>query len=455
MAGQVEELDPTRVRMTVEIPVPQWPAALRDVCREAAERRAGADWPACRVPFQGIDQRLGTAVLPEAVERAALAAVRSTADAHGVRLMGRPLVELRRFRPGEPLEFVAEVEVRPAVTLPDITGLVVTVDSFEVTEDEVDTQIAELRERLAAFTPVDRAVRDGDAVQVELELVVDGESVPFGGGGGFIHHVGSGRLPDEFPADVVDLEKLPGHLDTVVAGKAPGDRAVVRMPPAHSGDGRAADLTVRVVAVMERRLPAVDDAFAVRAAGRPTVGELRRELRGRLVAAKRTAQLRTACDLVLGEILARTEVPVPAGVVRDEVEHRTRWMLAELEKLGTSLEEHLAERGETAEQIRAAMTATAEERTRGHIVLDTVAEAEDIRATEEEYRAEIVHRAKNVSVSPQTYLDQTTRLGQQFALVGEICRAKAMRLLMERVVVRDTGGGVVDPRGDEPGGHAH
>jgi trigger factor len=453
VTGQVEELDPTRIRMTVEIPVSQWPAALADVCQEVAEHGAGADWPACRLPFQGIDQRLGTAVLPEAVERAILAAVRSTADAHGVRLMGRPVVEVRRFRPGEPLEFATEVEVRPAVALPDITGLVVTVDSFEVTEDEVDAQIAELRERLATFTQVDRPVRDGDAVQVELELPVGDASVPFGGGDGFIHHVGSRRLPDEFPADVVDLEGLPGHLDTAVAGKVPGDRAVVQIPPADGVDGGAAELTVRVVAVMERQLPAVDDAFAVRAAGRPTVGELRRELRGRLVGAKRTAQLRTACDLVLGEILARTEVPVPAGVVRDEVEHRTRWMVAELKKLGTSLEEHLAERGETAEQIRAAMTATAEERTRGHIVLDTVAEAEDIRATEEEYQAEIVHRAKNVSVSPQTYLDQTTRLGQQFALVGEICRAKAMKLLMQRVTVRDSAGREVDTREGAPGGH--
>ncbi|MCM2416620.1 trigger factor [Streptomyces sp. RKAG293] len=456
MAGRVEELDPTRIRMAVEVPVSEWSAGLRDVCRQVAARTDGERWPACRLPFQAIDQRLGTFVLPQELERTVLAAVHSTAFEHDVRLMGRPTAQVELFRDGEPLRFTAVVDVRPAVTVPDITGLEVTVDPVEVAADEVEAQISELRHQLAAFTQADRPAGDGDAAQIELSLTVDGAAVPFGGENGVIHYVGSHRLPDELDEDAVDLEKLPAQLDTAVTGLGSGGVAVVQVPLVTGPwSGRDADLEVRVVAVMERRLPKVDDAFAVRAAGRPTLVDLRRELRDRLLRGKRTEQLRKACDLVLREIVARTEVPVPANVVHDEVEHRSRWMLAELEKLGVSLEDHLAERGETAEQIGAAMAATAEERTRSHIVLDTVADTEGVQVTEDEYRAEIVHRAKRVSVSPQTYFDQTMQLGGHTALVGEIRRAKAMRLLMRRVAVRDTHGNEVDTREGMPDEHTH
>src|ERR1043165_5656262 len=161
------------------------------------------------------------------------------------------------------------VGVRPTIEIPGYSGIEVEVDAIEVTEEDIDKSVEQLRERFASTSPVERAAEDGDVVTLDLEAKVDGEVLEDGVATGVSYTIGSGELLD-------------GVEDAVKGVEAGGEATFTSELKGGSAAGRESEVTVKVSQVAARELPELDDEFAQLASEFDTLEELKADSRKRL-----------------------------------------------------------------------------------------------------------------------------------------------------------------------------
>ena len=442
MKSDLETLNPTRVKLTVEVPFEELKPSL-----DAAYRKIGAQvtipgFRKGKVPPRVIDQRFGRAtVLDEAVNEALPKFYIEAVEANDVSPLGQPEVDVTSFEDGQQLTFTAEVDVRPEFDLPDYDGLEVTVDDADVSDAEVDEQLDGLRERFATLTGVDRAAADGDFVSIDLSASVAGEAVDDLTAKGLSYQVGQGSLLD--------------GLDEAITGLAAGEKA--DFPTALVGGdhaGEEATVTVEVKSVKERELPELDDDFAQTASEFDTLDELRADVRTRVEGMKAVQQGVQARDRVLEAMLAKVEIPLPEGVIKAEIESRNHNLAHQLEAASMTKADFLAAEGQSEEEFDADI----DQRTRGamtaQFVLDKVVEKEQLSVNEAELTQHILRTASRYGMGPDQFAQQVVQAGQVPVLVSEVVRGKALALVLERAKVVDESGRPVDLealREDAPG----
>ncbi|MFG2038537.1 trigger factor [Dactylosporangium sp. NPDC048998] len=448
MKSTVETLSPTRVRLEIEVPFAELEPSLKKAYREIGSQVNIPGFRRGKVPSAVIDQRVGRgAVLNEAVQEVIPTQILAAVREHEVKTLGRPEVAITEFADGQPLKFTAEVDVRPEITLPDLSDIQVTVDALVVSDEDVEEQLKGLRDRFATLKTVERTALVGDYVQIDLVATVDGDEVPGGSATNVSHEVGSGQL-------------VPG-LDDVLVGMGAGDSTTFTTQLVGGEfEGRDAEVSVAVKSVKDKQLPEVDDEFAQLASEFDTLDELKDDLRTRLTRVKRMEQLYSARDLALKAVIDATDVPAPEGVVKEEVESRKESMNDQLQRIGASFDDYLQTEGKTEEEMDAELNEAAVEGVKVQLVLDTLADAENIQVSDDEFGHEIVHRAQRAGMGPQQYYDQLVQAGVAGAVFGDVRRGKALGVVLERVKIVDSDGNTLsldDLRGavEDHEGHDH
>ena len=431
MKSTVETLSPTRVRLAIEVPFAELEPSLKKAYREIASQVNIPGFRKGKVPAQVIDQRVGRgAVLQEAVEDVIPQQIFAAVQEHSVKLLGRPSVDNLEFGDGQPLKFTADVDIRPELTLPELSSIKVEVDPLEVGESEINEQLDGLREKFVTLKTVERPAANGDFVQIDLSATVEGADVEGGSATNLSHQVGSGTLLNGLDDAVVGLSA--GESSVFTSQLVGGEHA-----------GKDADVKVTLRTVKEKELPSLDDDFAQLASEFDSLTELRGDLEERITRVKKVEQLYAARDKALAELVERAAVPAPKGVVEEEVASRKQAMIDQLERMGASLGEYLRAEEKTEEQVDAELAEAAAEGVRIQLVLDTIAEQENIQVSDDEFGHEIVHRAQRAGMQPQQYYDQLVQAGAAAAVFGDVRRGKALALVMERVVMTDTNGEVL------------
>jgi trigger factor len=430
--SDLETLNPTRVKLTVEVPFEELAPNLDAAYRKIGGQVTIPGFRKGKVPPRVIDQRFGrAAVLEEAVNEALPGLYGKAVEDNDVQVIGQPEVDVTELADGERLVFTAEVDVRPDFELPDYDGLEVTVDDAEVTDADIDEQLEGLRERFATLTGVDRAAADGDFVSMDLSATVGGDVVDDLTAKGLSYQVGSGSLLDGLDEAVTGLSV--GETRDFPTTLVGGDRA-----------GEEATVTVEVKSVKERELPELDDDFAQTASEFDTLAELRDDVRGRIGDMKSVQQGVQARDKVLEALLDKVDIPLPENVIKAEIEARNHNLAHQLEAAGMSRDDFLAAEGQTAEEF----DADVEERTRGamtaQFVLDKVVEKEQLSVNEQELTDHIVRSASRYGMGPDQFAQQIVQAGQVPVLVSEVVRGKALALVLERAKVTDESGRAVD-----------
>ncbi|GAB1645588.1 trigger factor [Krasilnikovia sp. MM14-A1259] len=449
MKSTVETLSPTRVRLAIEVPFEELKPSLQKAYREIGSQVQVPGFRRGKVPAAVIDQRVGRgAVLNEAVQEAIPQQILAAVREHEVKTLGRPEVEITEFNDGSPLKFTAEVDVRPEITIPDLSTISVTVPAVEVADSDVDEQVKGLRERFATLKTVERAAAEGDYVQLDLKATVDGEEVPGGSATNISHEVGSKQL-------------LPGLDEVLVGMSADEDRTFTTQLVGGDYAGRDAEVHITVRTVKDKQLPEIDDEFAQLASEFDTLEELRGDLQQRLGKVKKVEQIYAARDEALKQLVEAAAIPAPEGIVKEEVEGRKQAMTDQLERIGASLADYLASEDKTEEQIDEELTEAATEGVKIQLLLDTIADAEDVQVSDDEFGHEIVHRAQRAQMQPQQYYDQLVQSGAAAAVFGDVRRGKALASVMEQVTMKDSEGNTLsldDLRAegeDEHAGHDH
>jgi trigger factor len=428
----VETLSPTRVKLSVEVPFDELKPSLDKAYRSIAQQVSIPGFRKGKVPPRLIDQRVGrAAVLEEAINDAIPQHYSAAVREHEVKVLGQPDVSVTELADNEKVAFTAEVDVRPEFALPEYKSLSVDVDDVEVPESDVDEQVDRLRERFAVLKGVERQVQDGDYVSLDLAATVDGEEVPGGTATGLSYEVGSGQLLEGVDEAIIGLES--GGATTFTTALVGGDHA-----------GRDAEVAVTVRSVKEKDLPELDDEFAQTASEFDTLEELREDVRNRLTQVKGVEQGMQARDKVLEVLLDAVEVPLPETIVTSEVDFRKHDINHQLEHAGLTLENYLETEGKTAEEFDAELTDAARKAVKSQLVLDAVADAEEVGVGNEELTNEVVRRAQDAQMQPQEFADRVVESGQLPMLIADVRRGKALALVLEAATISDASGRTVD-----------
>ncbi|MFP5334837.1 MAG: trigger factor [Actinomycetes bacterium] len=416
MKSAVETLNPTRVKLTVEVPFDELKPSMDQAYKTIAGQVQVPGFRKGKVPPRIIDQRFGrAAVLQEAVNDALPQMYAKAAEENALRPLGQPEVEVTEVpdpQSGGDLKFTVEVDVRPSVQVPDFSAIAVTVDDVEVTDEDVDARLEQLRERFGTLVGVDRAVEDGDFVSLDISATIGEEEID--SAKGISYQVGSGTM-------------LPG-LDEALIGASAGETRSFTAPLAggeHAGE--EADVTVVVQSVKQRELPEADDDFAQLASEFDTLEELRGDLRAQAERVKAMEQGVQARDKVLEALLAAVEIPVPQSLVDAEVHN------------------HLENENRLEDdEHRAEVVAEAEKALRTQFLLDAIAEQQKVSVSQQELIEYLVATAPRYGMDPNSFAQALDGAGQIPAMVSEVARRKALAVALEQATVTDASGNTVD-----------
>ncbi len=430
MKSTVETLSPTRVRLAVEVPFDELKPSLDKAYRSIARQVRVPGFRPGKVPAAIIDQRVGRgAVLEEAVNDAVPRAYAEAVRSNALRALGQPDIEVTSVDPAEGITFTAEVDIRPEVSLPQLAGLSVTVDDAEVSEQELAERVDVLREKFAMLRSADRPVHTGDYVTLDFAATAGGEEVE--SRTGLSYEVGTGSLIDGLDEALLDAEVGEEHtFSTELAG---GEHA-----------GETAEVVVTVRSVKEKELPELDDDFAQTASEFDTLDELRTDILGKLERFKKVEQGMQARDRVLDALVEGTEVPLPESVVESEQSWRRDSLDQQLSSAGLSLEQYLSSQEQGEDEFAAELRSSAEKAVKTQLVLDALAEAEQVGVSDQELSEHLMMQAQRYGVPPEQFLQRMSESGNLPSLVAEVRRNKALATAMEAATVTDASGRPVD-----------
>jgi trigger factor len=428
----VEELSPTRVKLSVEVPFDELKPSIDKAYREVARQVRIPGFRPGRVPPQIIDQRIGRGpVLEQAVNDAIPELYGKAVEESELFALGRPEVEITSLDDGKEFSFTAEVDIRPKFELPALDSISDTIDNAPVTPDDVEEYLGSLRERFASLKGVQRAAESGDFVSIDLSATVDGEPVEDAQASGLSYEVGSGSMLEGLDDAVTGMPA--GESKTFTSELAGGE---------HAGD--QAEVTVTVHSVKTKELPDFDDDFAQLASEFDTIGELRADTRQRLEAMRRQQQAVQARDRALDTLLDQVDVPLPESIVGEEAHRLEHSMHEQIQRAGADWATYLQMVGKSQEEFSADLQEQSRRSVKIGLVLDQVARQEDLGVDDAELSYFVTQQAQQMGVEPELLARQITEGGQIGAAAAEVLRGKAMALLASRVKIQDEAGHELD-----------
>lgn len=437
MKTDVEELSPTRVKLTVEVPFEELDHAFDVTYKSLAKQVRIKGFRPGKAPARLIDRYVGRgAVISEAVNHAVPELYSKAVQEKEVVALGQPDVEITKLEDGEELAFTAEVDVRPKFEVPEYKGIETTVDDAEVTEEQIEEQLNSLRERFSTLTGVDRPIEQGDHLSIDLSAAVDGKKLEDVQASGVSYEVGTNTM-------------LEGLDDTLVGMSAGESRTFTTNLVGGEHEGKEADVTVTVHSAKVKELPEADDEFAQMASEFDTMEEFRGGLRERLERTRRYQQLSQARDDVLQKLLDSVDIPLPEGVVEEDVDRRRQSLEQQLERSGLSKDSYLESQGKTEEEFQEELAEAARFAVKAGFVLDQIAQQEELSADNQELNQYVVEQAQRMGVSPDQLAKHLMESNQVSLAYAEVVRSKAMDLVLSKANVVDESGNRVSTEDEE------
>ena len=425
-----KEDSPTRTVLEIEIPAEDVEKAFAQVRRAYAKRAALPGFRKGKAPESVVAKKFADEIKSDVLENLLPDAVTAAIEEKKLSILGRPHVEDLSWEPPGPIRFLARLDLKPSVDPGDYRGVPVEDVTVEPGDDEVAKVIERIREAHAEFHPVDgRAAAPGDFAVADI-------------GGSFVEILAPGQNPKTFRDEKITLEV--GHPDSMpeindaLRGAMPGDTRKFRKSfaddfPNEEFKGKTVDYEVTLAALKEKRLPALDDELARAVAEGETVETLREKVRGRLRREKEAERRRRFRRSILDTLLSRRDIPAPEVLVESETTSALRDYARYLAASGVDPEKE--DWGKLREEARPG----AERRVKEYLLLDAIAEKEQIEVSETELEAEFKRAAAERGVEPAALREQMTKAGGLEALRDEMRLSRAVDLLIAGAKVLPSG----------------
>lgn len=398
MSVQVENLEKNMAKLTVEVSAEELEKAIEQAYQKQKAQISVPGFRKGKVPRQMIEKMYGPGVF---YEEAANTLIQdnypSAVDESGIDIVSRPAVDVVQIEKGKPFIFTAEVAVKPEVTLGQYKGIEVTKVDTAVTDEEVDKELEEERNRNSrTITVTERPVEEGDTAVIDFEGFMDG--VPFEGGKGenYSLEIGSHSFIDNFEEQLI--------------GKNAGDELEVNVtfPEQYQAAelaGKPAVFKVKIHEIKTKELPELDDEFAQDVSEYDTLAEYREDLKQQLAEKKDSEAKRTKEDEAIKKIIEASSMEIPEAMIDTQCESMIDEFEQRIAQSGLSMEQYMQFSGMNLAQLKDQVRPDAITRIQSSLVLEQIVKEEEIVASDEEIEAEIEKMAPMYGMEVDAFKD--------------------------------------------------
>lgn len=382
MSLQVEKLEHNMARLTIEVPETELEAAMEKAYQKQKKSISLPGFRKGKAPRFMVEKMYGKGVFLEDAANALIPGEYSKAmDESELEIVSQPEIAVTQLEPGKPFIFTAEVAVKPEVTLGEYKGVEVEKQVVEVAEEEIEAELTKERESNSRMIDVeDRAVEDGDTVTLDFEGFVDGEAFEGGKGEGYPLVIGSNTF-------------IPGFEEQLIGTAIDEDKEVnVTFPEDYQSEalqGKEAVFKCKVSRIQKKELPELDDEFAKDVSEFDTLDEYKADIKKNLAESKEQDAKRAKEDAVVEKIIEAAEMDIPEAMISSQTSQMMDDFGRRMQSQGLSMEQYFQFTGMTAEKMMEEMKPQALKRIQTRLVLEKIAEVEDIQPTEEQIDEEI------------------------------------------------------------------
>lgn len=417
LKSTVERVNPTRVKLHITASAEDLKPSIEHAYEHIGEDVSIPGFRKGKVPPALLEKRVGRgAILAHAINDALDEFYRKALDEHKVRPLSQPQANVTSTPKEEDFsgELVVEIEVeaRPEFKLPDYKALKIKVDEIKVGKIEVEAELDSLRSRFGKLVAVDRPAKKGDFTSIDLKAEIDGKVID--SADNISYEIGSGNL----------LDGIDEALDTLTAGESTTFKSTLV-----GGDQAGAEAIVSVTlnAVKERELPELNDEFAKLYSEFDTVEELKKGIETQISQSKVYGQALQAREKATEQLIEAAKVPVSNQIIEDDVNRHLE---------GEGRQEDLEHRKEVTEQSTRSFQA--------QMLLDAIAEAEEIKVSEQELISYLMQAAQSYGMEINEFIKAVDSNGQIPVFVAEVARRKALSSVLQTAEVTDAKGNKVD-----------
>ena len=422
MKCEVEVVTATQRRLRVEIPVERVEKTFARIYRQFGREAKVRGFRSGKVPQHVLRGLYGTEIQARALSELVEESLAGAVEDEGLDPVSEPRLETGDLNEAQPFEFTAVIEVKPEIELGNYRAVAVERVRADVSDEQVDRTLKGLQDRNAQLEPVEGRdeVRDGDHVLIDFSGSMDGEPFPGGTAENYAVDVGAGQALPEFEQGLVGMKRgVPGNIAVSV--------------PADSNDesmaGKTADFEVTVQDIRNKLLPPLDDEFARDYGECETLDELRGKIRSELQNEIETLQNGRLKDQIMERLVDEHDFEVAPSMVERELSYLMR-------RAGSQRDTAADAPGPTTEELREEMTPRAERRVRMMLLLEKIAAAEDITASDEEVAGRIDAMARASGGQAAAVREQYDQAWARETMRSQLVSEKTLDFLLEQADVK-------------------
>lgn len=428
MAVKTEQVEKNLVKLTFEISREELLKGIDRAYRKNVKKISVPGFRKGKVPKSVIEKYYGEEVFYDDAINFVLPEIYDAAVAEAELVpVARPEIDIEEIKKDEPIVVTALVTTKPEVKLGKYKGIKLDKIEYTVSEEDVDKDIEATRKKNARLITVeDRAVENGDIAVIDFEGFADGVAFPGGKGENYELEIGSGSF-------------IPGFEEQLV-GKNAGDETDVNVTfpeEYHAEDlaGKDANFKVKIHEIKTREYPELDDDFASEVSEFETLEEYRKSITEKLEkAAEERAKTETE-NAVVEKAVEASSVDIPEAMIEAQVDRMVNDFAQRLSYQGMNLDMYMKYTGSTMESFREGFKEQAEKQVRTSLIIEAIAKAEGIEATEEELDEKIAEMSKMYNMEAEK-LKELMGESETEGLSKEIAFTKAIDFLVEKASIK-------------------
>lgn len=387
MSFTVETMEKNMAKLTIEVDAADVEKAIQKAYTKQKSKFNISGFRKGKVPRQIIEKMYGVEVFYEdAVNEMIPTAYTEAAEESKLEIVSRPKIDVVNIKKGENFVFTAEVAVKPEVTLGEYKGIEVPKSDIEVTDEEVQEEIDKTRDQNARMVTVeDRPVQDGDITKIDFEGFVDGVAFEGGKGEDYPLTIGSHSFIDTFEEQLI--------------GKSIGENVEVNVtfPEQYQAEelqGKPAMFKVKIKEIKYKELPELDEDFVQDVSEFNTVDEYKADVKANITVRKENEAKAKKEDAAIEKIIEGATMDIPDAMIEFQVENMIDDFARRLQSQGLAIEQYMQYTGLTLDKLKEDMKPQAVKRIQSRLVLEKIAEVEDIQVTDEDINNEIEEMSK-------------------------------------------------------------
>ena len=426
MSVQVEKLEHNMAKLTITVPAETFNKAITQAYKKMKNQISITGFRKGKVPQAMVEKMYGAGmfyedaaniVIPEEYDKA-------LAEVKDIKITSQPAIDVTQMEKGKDFIFTAEVATKPEVTLGQYKGIEVPENKVEVTDEEIEAELKKVQEQNAREITVDRPAENGDTVVIDFEGSVDGE-------------VFEGGTAENHPLVLGSGSFIPGFEDQLVGATADSDVEVnVTFPEDYQAKdlaGKAAVFKVKVHEIKKKELPEINDEFAQDVSEFDTLDEYKEDVKKGIAEQKEKAVRQEKQEKIIRQIVENAEMDIPDSMVVTQTRQMMDQFAQQMQSNGLSMAQYYQFTGLTPDGLLEQMKPQAQKNIENRLVLEAIAAAEGITASEEEVEKEFANIAERYGLTvdkvKEIFADEETE-----NIKSDIAAQKALDMITEAAV---------------------